>query len=532
MLIKLKIKNLAIIDHMEIDFSNSFNIITGESGSGKTIIYKSISYLLGRRFNKQDIRKGHTTCSIEGVLLINNKRHTIKRSFTKMSAKNSINDKILKLSDYIEIIENSWESYRHHEQQLLMDVNNHIKYLDLFAKTEDMYDEYLAMYSSYQKIINEITMLQEDFEDFMRNKELYEFQFKELNHTDIQVDEDIGLQEKISLIKQNKSVHETLYKLANLNNSSSESMKAINDTIDVMNNFSDKFQNSKDIANRLNEFINEFEDIKFEASKLIHSFYYNQSEIDEMNSRLISINELKRKYGGTISSINEHRSKLKLLIDNSSDINSLIEKKILDKNRIKKKIEEHGSNLYNIRSSSASILADKIKNDLKEMGMCGVEFHIELGGFVLNKTGLENCAFYIKTNKGEELKTLGKIVSGGELSRIMMSIKLSINSQSKGKLFVLDEIDAGLSGREADSIGNIIENLSYNNQVICITHLSQIASKAHSHYKVFKDIVNNRTECIILLLDEKSKINELASMVSGQEITAESIDYAKGILRK
>ena len=173
----------------------------------------------------------------------------------------------------------------------------------------------------------------------------------------------------------------------------------------------------------------------------------------------------------------------------------------------------------------------KIKNDLARMGMPSIDFDVDLGEFAINKIGLKHCSFYIRTNKGEELKSLGEIVSGGELSRIMMSIKLSINSSSHGKMFVLDEIDAGLSGKEADSIGTIIDDLSIDNQVICITHLSQIASKANNHYKVFKEVINKRTECGVVLLDEKAKVNELAAMISGQKITSESISYAKGMLK-
>ena len=532
MLKKLKIQNLAIAESIEISFSETFNIITGESGAGKTIIYKSISYLFGNRFSKQDIRKGKSECSIEGILLVNKKEFKVRRTFTKTSSKSYIDDKVVKLSDYIEFVQNSWESYGQHEQQLLMDSNNHISYLDSFSKTEDLYKQYLDLFLDYQNMSNEILLLRKEANDFIRNQELYEFQYDELSQLDIQLDEDIQLQAKISTVKKNKDIHETLYKLANLNSSSSNTIKIINDSVDLMNDLPEDIQGAETAANRLNEFLNEFEDIKFESSKLIQNFYYNQSEIDDMNRRLIAINELKRKYGGTISSTIQHREKLKMLIDNSNDIDSLIKEKIASKDKLETKLENCGSNLYKIRKKSSFLLADKIKSDLSGMGMPSINFHIELGSMALNKIGLEECVFYIKTNKGEELKTLGEIVSGGELSRIMMSIKLSINLHSKGKIFVLDEIDAGLSGKEADSIGRVIEKLSIENQVICITHLSQIASKAENHYKVYKEIVNHRTECSVLLLDEKTKVNELAAMVSGKEVTAESIDYAKGILRK
>jgi ATPase involved in DNA repair len=172
----------------------------------------------------------------------------------------------------------------------------------------------------------------------------------------------------------------------------------------------------------------------------------------------------------------------------------------------------------------------KIKDFLAAMGMPDIDFIVRLGLFELNKFALEECCFYITTNRGEDLKSLGRVASGGELSRIMMAIKLSINLNTKNKLYLLDEIDAGLSGKEADSIGVIIKSLSLNNQVICITHLPQIASKTNNHYKLFKEVIDGRTYCKYLKLDKSSRINELAEMVSGKDITVESIDFAKGIL--
>jgi len=164
--------------------------------------------------------------------------------------------------------------------------------------------------------------------------------------------------------------------------------------------------------------------------------------------------------------------------------------------------------------------------------MEGIDFVINLGDIELNKDGLDGCVFQIRTNKGEDLKKLGEIVSGGELSRIMMAIKLSINASAQNKLFILDEIDAGLSGKEADSIGSLVKKISSNNQVICITHLSQIASKSNFHYKVKKRVINDRTHCEIEKLSEKLKIEELAAMISGKNITQESISHAKEILGK
>jgi len=532
MLKKLKITNLAIIDSLEINFSDSFNVITGDSGTGKTIIYKSISYLFGTRFNKNDLRNAQDKCEISGVIRVKGKDYQLLRVFTKTGTKNYINNKSVKLTKYIEFTHEIWESYGQHEQQLLIDENNHIRYLDLFSKSKYIYDVYLPLYTEYLSLKNEISELIDSSEDFFKNKELYEFQFKELESIDIQINEDMELQEKITSLKKNKSSYETLYKLSNINDSSSDTIKIVNESIDLMSNLPNPSEDAKNIVSRLDQFVSEFQDIKFEASKLMQGFYYNQNEIEQLNDRIININELKRKFGGTIESSIDYRNKLELLLENSHDLDSLIEKKNKKKNIIKDKLSIIGLDLFALRKTSAKKLSSKIKDDLETMGMNKVDFFIDLGDFELNKIGIEKCVFYIRTNQGEELTTLGQIVSGGELSRIMMAIKLSINSFSENKLFILDEIDSGLSGKEADSIGNIIKTLSFKNQAICITHLSQIASKADRHFKVYKKVVQDRTNCIIKVLDNESKITELASMISGKKITAESIDYAREILGK
>ena len=196
----------------------------------------------------------------------------------------------------------------------------------------------------FLKIDNEIEILQKDLDDFIHNKELYEFQYKELNQIDIKDDEDIELKESISEIKKNKDVYETVYKLSNLNESHSDTFVTINSVIDSLNDLESDNSAGNNLKIRLNEYINELNDIKFEASKLLQEFYYNQSEYEQMNSRLVRINELKRKYGGTIPSLIAYSNKLKLLIENSNNADSLIEQKIKIKNKIKIKLNDLGYN--------------------------------------------------------------------------------------------------------------------------------------------------------------------------------------------
>jgi len=197
----------------------------------------------------------------------------------------------------------------------------------------------------------------------------------------------------------------------------------------------------------------------------------------------------------------------------------------------KLKLENLAKDIFNKRNRAAELLERNIIKDLESMDMKSVDFSIDLGEIIINEKAIDRCEFHIRTNKGESIKSISKIASGGELSRIMMSIKLSLNSQSVNKIFLLDEIDSGLSGVEAESLGDVIRRLSKNNQIICITHLAQIASKADTHIKTSKSVVDGRTFCKARILNKNESVSELAAMVSGKKITKSSVEYAKGILK-
>ena len=505
MLKKIKIRNLAIIDELEIQFNPSFNVITGESGSGKTIIYKSINYLFGEPLNKENIRRGESTCEISGLITINSDSYEIKRTFTKTTTKNLINNEIVNRDKYLDFIGKIWESYGQHEQQLLLDKNNHIIYIDLFSNNEFLLSQYQTLFHSYNSINMEIKKMIMDNEDYSKNKELYEYQLKELDEISIDIDEDNLLKEKIKKIEKNKDISDDFDSLAHIS-SSSNILTLLTSISDRFQSISDKSLDIDNIIERLNNLNHELSDLEYEASKLSKEYYFNQSHLEKYQKRILEINHLKRKYGGTIDSILLYKKELQDKVNKSENIDLLLEQKLAEKNKIKENLLKQAKILLTRRAEAAKKLEKNIQRDLKSMEMRDVEFSVRLGDVAINEYGIEECIFNIRTNKGESTKSIGDIVSGGELSRIMMAIKLSINISSSNKIFILDEIDAGLSGKEADSIGDIIHRLSKENQVICITHLSQIASKAQEHFKIFKTSLGKRTICNINTLNKNQRI--------------------------
>ncbi len=527
MLKEIKINNLAIVDELQIKLCSTFNVITGRSGSGKTIIYKAINYLFGEKFNKNDIRKDEEKCEVSGILFIDSKDYIIRRVFTQSRTENYIDDQRTNIKDYVNFISRAWESYGQHEQQKLLNEQNHLAYLDLFACNEIHLKEYNQLYTQYIDIKKEIDEIVDTYNEYNKNKELYVFQFEELDGFELEINEDLDIKVAIESINKTKKIHDSLRTLSNLGSGVNDKVKSFIDDSEGMNN-----KDVNDLNKRLDVLLEEISDIEYQSVLMGNNFYYDFNELERLEKRLQKINELKRKYGGSIESVIKHKKHLNDLINGSTGI----EEKITDMNNeremYKFKLSKLAKNIHKDRTKAARSLESSVVSDLCSMNMKSVEFTVELGSFTINDRAIDNCEFHIRTNKGESIKSISQIVSGGELSRVMMSIKLSINSKSSGKIFLLDEIDSGLSGVEADSLGNVIKDLSRKNQIICITHLSQIAAKAKSHIKTSKSIIDNRTICHANVLEKENLVDELAAMISGKNITKGSLEYARGISKE
>ena len=530
MLKRINISNLAIIDNLSVEFDSSFNVITGESGSGKTVFYKAINYLFGATFRKSDLRNGEKECLIEGSFQIENSTYNIRRSFTKTMSKCFIDKKSVSKKEYQLFLNDLYESYGQHEKQHLVKEDNHIKYLDRFSHNRKKLNEYQDLFNKYNNLSLELNTMKDAIDDYNKNKELYQFQLNEIDKFNIHLNQDMEISDIINETKKTKKISDTINRIISIDLSNSNIIESADKAIKVLSDLDEKSPTIIQIINRLENITTEFSDIQYELAQTSREFYYNENDYNEAQEQLVSINELKRKYGGTIDSVLDYKKNLLDMTNKANNSETSLLDKMNQKNIIKEKLILLAEELLEKRKSGALQLQKRVKEDLKLMDMQGVEFIVNLGDLSINETGVDKCVITIRTNKGELIDSLGKIASGGELSRIMMAIKLSINSASQNKIYALDEIDSGLSGKEADSIGLIIKKLSKNNQVICITHLSQIASKADRHFKASKSELNNRTFCEILSLDTESKINELAVLISGKKITNQSINYARKML--
>ena len=368
MLEKIKIRNLAIIDELEISFCSSFNALTGESGAGKTIVYKAINYLLGEPFKKANIRKGESICEISGLININSSLFTLKRIFTKSTTKNFINGEAVNRSRYLDFIGKEWESYGQHEQQLLLDSNNHIIYVDSFSKNEELLSEYQLLFNQFTLISSEIKIMISSSDDYSKNKEFYDYQLNELDNLSLDEQSEDDIKEKIKEIEKNKEISNHLNILTNIT-STSDILSLLDKTSNILESISRKSSNLKIMIERINNLNHEISDLEYEASNLSKDYYYNQTELEAHQKKILEINHLKRKYGGTIESIYSYKKELQEKIKNSENIDELLKEKVNKKNKIKENLLEKANLLFKRRKEASMKLELNIKNDLDSMEM-------------------------------------------------------------------------------------------------------------------------------------------------------------------
>ena len=563
MLKSFELKDYALIEHINIEFGKGFNIITGETGAGKSILIDAMGLLLGERASTDVIRKGATKSIAEGIFNVEGNRKVmnlmkdneidyypeliLRREISLKGANRCfVNDTPVQLSVIKELGNLLVDLHGQHEHQSLLHSETHIDYLDEFGDYSDLLIEYRHSYEKLKTIEKEIKILSETEETLKEKKEIYAYQIKEIDNISPQDGEEEQLNAELRIMENSEildeltsEIYEVLY----------ESEQSVHDSI-------------VKIKNGLNELVkidNAFEESSEEVETIlalvsdISSFIrtYNSeinidhSQIDQIRDRLGSITMLKKKYGGSIKSILAHRKQIGDefdLADNAADrLNEL--NRVLEKQRA-----TAGSLAKNIsikRKETAGKIKKSIMKFLKNLGISNPKFQVRIinesnddkdyltvdnNFYKCSAKGIDSVEFIISTNLGEDLKPLVKVASGGEISRIMLALKSTLAKSDKLPLLIFDEIDVGVSGRIAQKVGNALRELAAYHQIIAITHLPQIAGLADHHYKVEKSSRDKRVVSSITRLTEEERIEEIAKLMSGEEITKESITNAKQLM--
>lgn len=547
MLQNLHVKNLALIEECEVEFSEGLNILSGETGAGKSIIIGSINLALGEKVQKEMLRDGDKPAFVELIFSVDNptiiKRlreldveledNTVilSRRITPTRTIGRVNGEAVSASKMKEIASYLIDIHGQHEHQSLLSKKKHIGILDEYAKKQlgDKKKKLQSVYREYRQIKEEYENSNMDAESRGRELSFLEYEVNEIESARLVQGEDEELEQSFRKFSNSRRIMEAVgiaYAATGDGQETAAELvgKAMRELSSVVA-YDESLETLEATLSQIDCLISDF---NHEISAYITDAEFDEEVFYETQKRLDDINHLKSKYGSTIEEIldalSEKKSRIEVLNDYDAYLAELAEKLKSKETELSEISEE----VSQIRSSCAVKLAKEITKALKDLNFLDVKFDIcfeKLEEYTSN--GIDSIEFMISTNPGEELKSLGKVASGGELSRIMLGIKTIMAENDHIESLIFDEIDSGISGRTAQMVSEKMNELGRNHQIICITHLPQIAAMADSHYLIEKSVENKSTVSKIRLLDEQSSVSELARMLGGAKITDTVIESAR-----
>lgn len=533
MIKSLYIKNLAIIDELEVHFENGLNVITGETGSGKSILVNAISYLLGGRFSKDHMRTDSQKTIIEADFK-NDKKHCIIRRVISANGNSRIfvDDEPIKLNILPKITRKFIDMHGQHDHQQLLSPIHHLSYVDKFGDYDDILVEVSTQYSNLKTCKIELNELQKIQSLLDEKRELYNFHLEELDKYELVENLDSTLSSEYEMLTRASEIIQTLDTInISLCDSDSSVLSQINDLKSSILKISHISDPLSAIENRFESSIIDLSDLIQEVSVIRNSISVDEKRLHELEEKLSHIEMLKRKFGGSMLNVIDYRNKLIDELNEEQKSNKRIPELENECKSILVELERLTTSLTGLRKETAKKMSAIISSHVHEMDMPSTHFHIKLWpSSQITEIGKDECEFFIQTNLGEESRPLAKIASGGEISRIMLAIKLALQKSDKVDTLIFDEIDSGISGATAQRVGEKISELGNTHQIICISHLSQIAGKGQSHFKVEKNEDFGRTHTSIRKLNKTDRVNEIASLISGHEITETSLRQAAYLL--
>ena len=531
----LHIKNIGIIDDVTIDLNEGFNVLTGETGAGKTLIIESLQILSGGRFSKEMIRRGEENSFVEASFYLPNLNFednmvVISREIS-LKGKNTckINGRLVTVTELRNFMKNIIDIHGQNENQSILDLNNQINLLDEYSEKElkVFKNKYTSLYEEYIKIKAELDKNYGDDREKQRKLDLLNYQLKEIEDAKLKKGEEKILEEKIKLINSSEKISQNLQESeTQINNNIVESMNYVIRLLEKIEQYSSKYA---ELVSRLKNSYYEIQEVGVDINLISKDNYFNEEEKFDIEERLDLINSLKRKYGSTIDEILKYKNNIKNEIYEIENLEGYINSLKSKLRNLEEEMMKLAEKMHNIRIKFSQDLSSKINKELKDLEMKNATFSVKIEfneNKKFNKNGLDKIEFLISTNRGEEEKSLIKIASGGEMSRIMLAIKTILASVDKIPIMIFDEIDTGISGIAANVTGEKMKKISKSHQVICVTHLASIAAKGEYNYFISKEILENKTRTTVKLLNEEETLMEIARISSGS-ITDISLNHAK-----
>jgi len=550
LLLALTLKNFTIIEDLSVSLNPGLNIITGETGAGKSVIVDAINIILGDKASSENIKSGKDEAHIEALFDIS-KDEAIKVRLSDAGFETSsgellvkrviyrnsrsrvfINGSLSTLSLLSTITQGIVDIFSQHEHQSLMKEENHIKILDDYGQFGNETSKFKDVYQQYLSVKNELNELIQSQKDKFEKEDYLKFQLQEIDSAELFIGEDKKLEEeRLKLVNQEKlrsstlEAYETLYENEN---SVLGTLRRISEDLKAVGKYD---QILETIGNDIEKNMLELEEAAFSIREYGSDVNSDSLALETVEERIHLVNALKRKYGEEISQILEKRDDIEKEVNNIEHYDELV-KELTDK--FEEQLNELlklAQNLSKKRKKSSKSLTDQLEQELKEVGIKGGKFHIEFKDRAISANGIDDISFLFSANPDEAPKPLTKVASGGELSRIMLVLKEVIARIEGGAVIIFDEADSGVGGAIAEAVGQKIKNLSISHQVICITHLPQVAKFADSHLAVTKTHDDNKTQVTIKSLESDERVIELARMIGGFNITQKTLDAAQEMLK-
>lgn len=546
MLQNLHVKNLALINETEVEFKDGLNILSGETGAGKSIIIGSINLALGEKVQKEMLRDNADTALVELVFYVENpatleavralgievedETIILSRKITAGRAIARINGEAVSASKMKEAAALLIDIHGQHEHQSLLSKRKHLEILDLFAKDllREQKQKLSVCYREYRKLLEELEQSDFDTEERARELSFLEYEVKEIEDANLTPGEDVELEEQFRKYANGKKILDAIHVVQAATAEEDESAsERISRAVRELAGVSGYDKRVEELENQLTEIDNLLGDFNREVASYLSEEEFDDETYFEIEKRLDFINHLKSKYGNSIEQIlesyNSKCERIAVLKDYDEYLNQLLSKI----NHKKQELTQLSDEVSAIRQKESVVLTNAIRQALMDLNFLDVRFTMEFRKIDFTENGTDEVEFMISTNPGEPLKPLGKVASGGELSRIMLAIKTVLAENDHIETLIFDEIDSGISGRTAQMVSEKMNELGRSHQIICITHLPQIAAMADTHFLIEKSVENDTTVSHIHELSDEESVQELARMLGGVEITDKVVENAR-----
>jgi len=563
MIKSLYIKDYALIDELEVPFEEGLNILTGQTGAGKSIIIGALNMILGERADTEVIRQGATKAIAEAIIRVDDgasirqlldenavdfrKDMILRREIRDSGSRGFINDTPVTISVLREVGDYLVDLHGQHDHQLLLKEENHRSVVDAFGQVQPLLEAYQESYKKLKDLQKELRNLQKRESELEEKLELYRFQVQELEDAELKAHEEEELETEMNLLDNAEELDQKAAAVVELGSTAEANV------VDLLSAMKLHLEDIARIEPEFETYLEEISTARISIQEMVSfaeryrsGIEFNQQRLDELRQRQSELNRLQKKYNRTIPQLIEYLDEIRRELNLAENFDLEIQELKQQLQDVAEEVADRAVNLHEVRLEVGKQLSDSIVNELKNLGILNAKFEVRVDWQNAEKSpvsingspvepmehGCDIIRLFISTNKGEEPKPLAKIASGGEVSRVMLALKSILAKEQSLPVMIFDEIDTGISGEISEKVGRTMRRLSEQCQIIAITHQPQIASQAHKHYRVQKLEEGDRTVTKIIPLSNDEHITEVAGLMSGEDITEAALKSAQELIDK